>query len=271
MRLRIKNTIKGFGLAIFPALSVKLFSIRSRRMIESQASRLGLDRMAREVSRLTEGKVASGPFTGMKLDYEALPVHSAPKFLGTYERELHDAVERMIALAPRYVLNVGCAEGFYAVGFAIRLPDARVFAADADPKAVSATLRNAEINGVAGRVSLIGIIRSGQFHNYLRADGSLLVMDCEGAEFTLLDPGVDPILLRTNMLVEIYHEYGNPGELATKFSETHYIASVDATSRTIADLPSWLVGRGLLTAADERRGRQSWLVLEPKSPGDIGS
>jgi hypothetical protein len=169
----------------------------------------------------------------------------------------------------RYVLNVGCAEGFYAVGFAIRLPEARVFAADADPKALSATLRNAEINGVASRVSLIGIIRSGQFHNYLRADGSLLVMDCEGAEFTLLDPGIDPILLRTNMLVEIHPEHGNPG--ATRFSKTHHITSVDSTSRTIADLPFWLAHRGILTATDERRAPQNWLVLEPKKPWDIVS
>jgi hypothetical protein len=57
----------------------------------------------------------------MRLDYESLPVHAAPKFLGTYERELYSVIERAIELAPRYVLNIGCAEGFYAVGLALRL------------------------------------------------------------------------------------------------------------------------------------------------------
>ena len=37
------------------------------------------------------------------------------------------------AYATKFVLNVGCAEGFYAVGLAIRLNDAQVFAADSDP------------------------------------------------------------------------------------------------------------------------------------------
>jgi|SRR5262245_32523261 len=69
---------------------------------------LGLATLAREVSAQTEGKVASGPFAGMKLDYEALPVHAAPKFLGTYEMELHGCIERAIELAPRYILNVMC-------------------------------------------------------------------------------------------------------------------------------------------------------------------
>jgi hypothetical protein len=67
-------------------------------------------------------------------------VHASPKFLGTYELELHRVIERAIELRPKYVLNVGCAEGFYPVGLAIRLSDAQIFAADADPKALSATL-----------------------------------------------------------------------------------------------------------------------------------
>lgn len=130
----------------------------------------------------------------MRLDCELFPVHASPKFLGTYEQELHSVIENAIQLHPKYVLNIGCAEGFYAVGLAIRLNDAQVFAADADPKALSATRKNAELNGVSARVLTVGIIRAGQFSRYLKADASLLVMDCEGTEFHLLDPANDPIL-----------------------------------------------------------------------------
>jgi hypothetical protein len=61
--------------------------------------------------------VAAGPFAGMKLDYELFPKHTSPKFLGTYEQELHGGIERAIKLYPRYVSNIGCAEGFYAIGW----------------------------------------------------------------------------------------------------------------------------------------------------------
>jgi hypothetical protein len=264
MTSRIKTLVKDTVRRVFPTLSLKVFSIRSRRMIENQTVALGLDKLARDVSRMTGGKVAKGPFTGMKLDYEIFRVHSAPKFLGTYEQELHGAIERAIELAPKYVLNVGCAEGFYAVGLAMRLPEARVFAADADPKALGATLRNAEGNGVGDRVRAIGIVSSGSFHNYLKSEGSLLIMDCEGAEFDLLDPIADPILLRSNIIVEIHPDYGNDTELANKFAKTHQIASIDKASRAIIDLPGGVSNGDLIAAADERRGDQSWLVMEPK-------
>src|SRR5438105_15757199 len=89
----IKKKIRGAALRAFPELALQFFSIRSRRMIESQARQLGLDKLAREVSRATGSTVAAGPFAGMRLDYELFRVHASPKFLGTYEQELHRVIE----------------------------------------------------------------------------------------------------------------------------------------------------------------------------------
>jgi hypothetical protein len=232
----IKKKIKGAALNAFPAIALKLFSIRSRRMIESQARELGLDRLARDVSLATGSTIAAGPFAGMRLDYELFPVHASPKFLGTYELELHSVIERAIQLDPRYVLNIGCAEGFYAVGLAMRLRNAQVFAADADPKALSATMKNAELNGVSARVRPIGIVKPGQLSKYLRADASLLVVDCEGAEFSLLDPANDPLLTRANILVEIHPEFGNKREIIRRFVRTHNITEISQSVRTVSDV-----------------------------------
>jgi hypothetical protein len=78
-----------------------------------------------------------------------------------------------------------------------------VFAADAEPKGRCATVKNAKLNGVSARVCAVGIVRP-----RVKADASLLVMDCEGAEFSLLDPTNDPILLRTIIVVEVHGEFG---------------------------------------------------------------
>jgi Ribosomal protein L11 methyltransferase (PrmA) len=233
-------------------------------MIESECRELGLDRLAREVSRATRRRIAAGPFAGMRLDYELFPVHASPKFLGTYEQELHSVIERAIQLHPKYVLNIGCAEGFYAVGLAIRLKDARVFAADADPKALSATIKNAQLNGVSAQVYPVGIVRPGQFSRYLKADASLLIMDCEGAEFSLLDPANDPILLQTNILVEIHREFGDEREIIQKFARTHNIIEISPSVRMAPEsLVGPIKGIDMLSAVDERRGHQTnWLFLE---------
>lgn len=231
-------------------------------MIESQVRAIGLADLARAVSRATGGKVAGGPFAGMKLDYESLPVHAAPKFLGTYEQELHACIDRAIGLAPTCILNVGCAEGYYAVGLAKRLAGSQVFAADADPKALRATLRNAELNDVRSRVHGVGIIRSGEFDKYLIPNGSLVVMDCEGAEFVLLNPVNDSILLGANILVEVHPEFGSELDLAARFAQTHKIQIIHQTPRSAAGMRQ-IPGVDLLLAMDERRGADRWLFLEP--------
>ena len=256
----VKDSIKSVAFRAFPELTLKALSIRSRRIIENQVKELGLDRLAREISKRTGGRVASGPFKGMRLDYDALPVHGAPKLLGTYEKELHSVVERAISLSPRHVLNVGCAEGFYAVGLALRLPEATVFFADADPKAEQATMINAKLNNADGRVKAVGIMKPGTFWRYLQFPNSLLVMDCEGAEFSLLNPNTDPILLCVNTLVEVHQKFGNASEIATRFTQ-HRITLIEPKPRAAADSPFPDL---TVSALDDRTGDKSWLFIEPR-------
>lgn len=256
----MKQRLKAAAFRTFPDAALRYFSIRSRRMMERQARELRLDDIARRVSAATNARVAKGPFKGMRLDYEALPVQSSPKFLGTYEQELHDAVERCIALAPASVLNVGSAEGYYAVGFAMRLPQATIHVADADPKAVKATMHNARLNRVEDRCIPVGIVRSGSLASYL-SPGSLIVMDCEGAEFALLNPEKDPILSQCHILVEVHPEFGSPEEIASRFP-AHAIEQIEPKPRTHADIPIEPAA-AYFTASDEWRDRTVWLFITP--------
>ena len=77
--------------------------------------------------------VQDGPFKGMT--YVAAPSEGglAPKLLGVYEATLNDVFLGASDQGYDVVLNVGCAEGFYAVGCARLLPDIPVLAWDIDP------------------------------------------------------------------------------------------------------------------------------------------
>jgi hypothetical protein len=147
----------------------------------------------------------------------------------------------------------------------LRLPQAKVFAAEADPKSMRAARRNAQLNGVSDRVQPVGIVKSGQFSKYVRANSSFIMMDCEGCEFELLEPRNDPILLRTDMLVEIHSEHGDKRQIMSKFRDTHNVTEIQAVSRTISDAPPMLRELDVLTAMDERRSiDQTWLFLQLK-------
>ena len=60
-----------------------------------------------------------------------------PKLLGTYEQPIVKWIEDIIS-NPRYdlIVDVGCAEGYYAAGFAYVRPDIQIVAIDNNPLAL---------------------------------------------------------------------------------------------------------------------------------------
>ncbi len=52
----------------------------------------------------------------------------SPMLLGTFEQELFDVISRIIEVKPKTIVNVGCAEGYYAVGLSRALPETNVIA-----------------------------------------------------------------------------------------------------------------------------------------------
>ena len=67
--------------------------------------------------------VLSGPFRGMRLSLTPVSNRNLLGYLlGTQEAELHDVVRRVIARGYSRIINVGAADGYYAVGFLREMP-----------------------------------------------------------------------------------------------------------------------------------------------------
>ena len=153
-------------------------------------------------------RVLSGPFAGLRYPPSFVPLQlfAGPYQVGSFELELHPAVERIAAAGPATVVNVGSAEGYYAVGMALRAPAARVigFELDADLRAAAARL--AAANGVADRLDLRGLCTVGELAALEPAPGgpTAVIMDCEGAESELADPERVPWLLAATLVIELH-------------------------------------------------------------------
>lgn len=219
--------------------------------------------------------VQDGPFKGMS--YVAAPSEGgiAPKLLGVYETALHD----VFLAAPKrdydVVLNVGCAEGFYAVGCARLLPDTPVLAWDIDPVARGKCLELARLNGVEAQIDLrerfeaqeVSQVHSELSEKLRRQPKGLLVMDCEGAEFELLNPQAGDFRW-LDLVVEVH-----PGRertvqaLAERFGSTHVVEERQART-VVPDLPPWLEKLGhldqLLAVWGWRAVPTPWLVMRAK-------
>src|SRR5262249_52877482 len=156
--------------------------------------------------------VQDGPFTGLQFTGQTSEGCTAPRLLGCYEHELHAHIERLLAEPFAAVLNIGCADGYYAVGLARRMPQTQVFAYDADPRAQAGCRDIALVNGVADRLHVGGLFHGSDFAGFA-GQKTWLVLDVEGSERELLDPVAFPSLLEMTVLVEC-HDCFFPGTTA---------------------------------------------------------
>jgi hypothetical protein len=209
--------------------------------------------------------VKGGPFAGMRYPEDITQV---PKLTGAYELELHDALADWIAAAPRIVVDVGCSEGYYAIGLARALPDAQVHAYDIDDRSRELCTGLAQLNGVADRVD----VRSECGLEELRAlpaEGVALFMDCEGCELDLLRPDLVAPMAGWRIIVEL-HDFIRPGlgdEVLARFADTHDVEVIAERPRGDLDLEPlrFLSPRERATALNEFRPQQMrWAHLRPR-------
>jgi hypothetical protein len=219
--------------------------------------------------------VHQGPFEGML--YVETSVGSAyiPKLLGTYERELTPQVEAIVAKAPRLIVDIGAAEGYYAVGLARLLPEANIIAFEMESHGRAALSEMAALNNVTARVEIRGKCEVEDLIEVLEnADGAVVVCDVEGYEKQLLNPTLVSALSRAVILVEL-HDFIVPDItelLAERFAETHSIKHIWQESRDRSDFPWRTLGTMMLPqsyidwAVNEWRPvRMAWFWMEPKS------
>ena len=215
-------------------------------------------------------KVMQGPLAGMDfLSQSAEGCHIA-KLLGCYEQPLQPFIEEAINIAYPILLNIGCAEGYYAVGMARRMPSTQVLAFDLNPKAQDVCTALAQKNGVADKVKVGSIFKPEDFERY--ANQKVLVLcDIEGAERELLNPEVSPALKSMDLIVES-HECLIPGitqNLINRFNVSHQITLVqDNGQRQLKDAPPWFNNLAhldqLLATWEWRSGATPWLVMKAR-------
>ncbi|MFM7416755.1 MAG: hypothetical protein ACKO51_13395, partial [Alphaproteobacteria bacterium] len=119
--------------------------------------------------------VQAGPFAGMRLGQHSAEGCHAPKLLGCYEEALHPHLEKFIARGFDAVLNIGCAEGYYAIGMARRMSGTKIFAHDLNQDAQKTCRSMAELNGVADRIIIDGLFSGGDFERFAALDTLVMV------------------------------------------------------------------------------------------------
>ncbi len=216
--------------------------------------------------------IQAGLFKGMKYLPDCAEGCYLAKLLGCYEAELEPYFREAIQRPYQAVVNVGCSEGFYAVGLAMLMPQTQVFAYDTNLPAHEDCRQLAAQNGVSDRVQIGGLFQPGDFQQF--ADRKTLVLcDIEGGEEQLLDPAHAPALQQMDIIVELHDGFvPNILELITaRFQATHHISIVHHQLRNIT-LPDLVAEWGsldqLLAIAEWRAFPTPWAVMWAKNGPD---
>lgn len=248
--------------------------LRFQRNWAIHGVREALDRLAADLT------VRRGPFQGMRYpERTAVGSSFAPKLIGCYERELHPLFERIVNRPYRTIIDVGCAEGYYAVGLALRIPQATVHAYDTDPLARSQCRKMAELNGVAGRVIVGETFTPGDLVKFDFRGPGLIICDCEGYEKELFSQAAVDRLVDQDVLIEA-HDFFDPEitpQLKARFAPTHdveAIPSVDDYHKSRAydypELQGYSIDLRRILLGEYRTANMEWLFMTPKrsSVGD---
>lgn len=221
----------------------------------------------------TGGKVYQGPFKGMTI----LPKFSwgdgdtCGKLLGIYEDELHGAIEEELNKTIQHdiILNIGCAEGYYGLGLALRCPKIPSILFDISAEAIKVCRENARVNNI-NNVQFNLDCSTENIRSYLQKyNHPLIIMDVEGHERVLLDLETIPELNKCSVIVESHdcNIQGTTELIQNNLKETHYVHAISQGAKNpyIDILFDLCDSDKMLLCCESRPSTMTWLHAIPKN------
>jgi hypothetical protein len=231
----------------------------------------GIPDLARRVMDRVGDRVMDGPCAGLRFPADRLPEIDAPvaKLVGDYERQLHGPVTSALDSGRSPFVDVGCAEGYYAIGLALRHRHLLIHAYDLAPSARSLCRDLATFNGCIDRVEIGRRCGVRQLRRVSLANAFVLV-DIEGAEFAFFSAQMVALMREAMVIIELHRPPDDPAVVALRerFRRSHRVDDVSSEPSDAAFGPalSFLAPDERMAAMSEWRAgmEQTWLVLTPR-------
>ena len=238
-------------------------SIRSRNYQKQLHREWGVEQATQEMIAEYGLQVLHGPFRGMRYPQASLASRDGvPILFATYELELHPVLEEVVAKRYQRIVDIGCAEGYYAVGLALRT-NTPVFAFDCEPRERSYLRQMARLNSVADRIYTRSWCSARILARLTRGRRCLVISDCEGYELKLFQGTALSALKHCDLIIELHPAV--PGIdagsiMRERFRTTHSVKTIafNQFNRGFVVPEKWR-----RFAREFRPPGQQWLYLTP--------
>jgi hypothetical protein len=238
-------------------------SIRSRNYQMRLHKEWGVYEATKEMIDSYGLTVLHGPFRGMRYPKSSL-LHrdGIPILFGTYELELHPIIEEVASNRYACIVDIGSAEGYYAVGLALRTKT-RVYAFDCEPRERHYLRQMARLNAVSDLIQTEAWCNPRVLSDLAAGRRCLIISDCEGYEVDLFSEVSTQALKASDLIIELHDN--RPGmnayeRLSQRFQSSHKsrVVTFDESNLGPSVPEKWKrFGR------EFRTPRQQWLYLNP--------
>ena len=248
--------------------------LRKERINYTLDRRKKLERLILENYLHNNLKVISGPFKGMEYpSFKSFTSTIIPKLIGTYESEIYNDIESL-AKDNSYdnVIVIGAADGYYAVGLALLMPQAKIVSYDANPEALYFCKEFKEKNN-ATNLDIRGVFLDDTMDEF-KQKRNLVVCDVDGFEYGLFTNenfissiGISDVIVET-------HDYIDKRitqMILDQLSETHDNKVIPYKPLKLDELPESIfknINNELKRVATlERIVDNKWIIARANSKG----
>ena len=214
--------------------------------------------------------VLKGPFKGLKY-YKKTSACGAlePRLLGVYEAELHGTIYEFSNNKYQGIINVGAAEGYYAIGLSMLFPNLPVRAYETDSEVAKYTSLMIMHNN---REKHIELIEKDSFENLRKVKPNecfLIIVDCEGCEFKLFNKEIIENSKSSDLIIEMHCDNFDRTELESSFAASHHVSRIYSKDRDLAnkeysDLNLSVENFHKIISLENRTPHHYFLVLKSK-------
>jgi hypothetical protein len=220
-------------------------------------------------------KVGYGPFKGMKLNSNTWwgKFDLISKILGVYEEHVLKKICGFIEIVDGPFVDIGAADGYFAVGMAFGGHCDEVLAYEISPTGRESLLANIKENNCEDRVSVAEEADYKSLKKLVNTRGSAVILiDIEGAEYDLLSNDVLELLKNCYVICELHPFFVDHGTEKEEvlINNAKRVFNVSCIQRDyynpnhFSELDDFSDEERLLAFSEGRPKNMKWLVLEPK-------
>jgi hypothetical protein len=253
--------------------------IFSKLLLNERGISIAIDKkrklLSRELSAHMKHTIMYGPFSNMIFcdDYWWGSSDRAAMLLGIYEEEVLNSI---MSVSNKYnvFIDLGAADGYYSIGTLISRKFKKSYSFEISDKGREVIQKNATLNKVSNKLHILGEATKYFYKSIPIKDlnSAVILIDIEGAEFSLLDSEVFSHLKKSIIFIELHDWFFEDGEekmarLVSDAKPFFKISKLTTTSRDLSRFPElfdYSDSERWLIASEGRSKLMTWLRLDPK-------